>query len=318
MKKKYIVLFFILLTIHFILPRIMKADPFVFLSSDGTEVASYTEEEILKYKQYYGLDMPLWRQYLNYLFGIFTGNLGYSIYFKEKVMTLIFSRLVWTAGIIIFSLCISSVFGLFLGSFSAWNCQRKIDTILYQGMVIISEIPSFLTANMILIFFIIKWNILPTAGGITPFIKIEFSWSFILDIIKHAILPSLTLTFLRLPDFYFVSRSAMLQQIQKKYVETAQAKSLGDIYILMKHCLPNAINPIMTRFLLSIQTMFNATLIVENVFKYPGIGKLIRDAVFYRDYLLLQGIFLVITIFILSISLLGENFYQTIEKRKEL
>ena len=318
MKKKYIVLFFILLTIHFILPRIMKADPFVFLSSDGTEVASYTEEEILKYKQYYGLDMPLWRQYLNYLFSIFTGNLGYSIYFKEKVTTLIFSRLVWTAGIVIFSLCISSVFGLFLGSFSAWNCQRKIDTILYQGMVIISEIPSFLTANMILMFFIIKWRILPTAGGITPFIKIEFSWSFILDIIKHAILPSLTLTFLRLPDFYFVSRSAMLQQIQKKYVETAQAKSLGDIYILMRHCLPNAINPIMTRFLLSIQTMFNATLIVENVFKYPGIGKLIRDAVFYRDYLLLQGIFLVITIFILSISLLGENFYQTIEKRKEL
>lgn len=318
MKKKYIVLFFILLTIHFILPRIMKADPFVFLSSDGTEVASYTEEEILKYKQYYRLDMPLWRQYLNYLLGIFTGNLGYSIYFKEKVTTLIFSRLVWTAGIVIFSLCISSVFGLFLGSFSAWNCQRKIDTILYQGMVIISEIPSFLTANMILMFFIIKWRILPTAGGITPFIKIEFSWNFILDIIKHAILPSLTLTFLRLPDFYFVSRSAMLQQIQKKYVETAQAKSLGDIYILMRHCLPNAINPIMTRFLLSIQTMFNATLIVENVFKYPGIGKLIRDAVFYRDYLLLQGIFLVITIFILTISLLGENFYQTIEKRKEL
>lgn len=318
MKKKYIVLFFILLTIHFILPRLMKADPFVFLSSDGTEVASYTEEEILKYKQYYGLDMPLWRQYLNYLLGIFTGNLGYSIYFKEKVATLIFSRLVWTAGIVIFSLCISSVFGLFLGSFSAWNCQRKIDTILYQGMVIISEIPSFLTANMILMFFIIKWRILPTAGGITPFIKIEFSWNFILDIIKHAILPSLTLTFLRLPDFYFVSRSAMLQQIQKKYVETAQAKSLGDIYILMRHCLPNAINPIMTRFLLSIQTMFNATLIVENVFKYPGIGKLIRDAVFYRDYLLLQGIFLVITIFILTISLLGENFYQTIEKRKEL
>ena len=318
MKKKYIVLFFILLTIHFILPRIMKADPFVFLSSDGTEVASYTEEEILKYKQYYGLDMPLWRQYLNYLLGIFTGNLGYSIYFKEKVTTLIFSRLVWTAGIVIFSLCISSVLGLFLGSFSAWNYQRKMDTILYQGMVIISEISSFLTANMILMFFIIKWRILPTAGGITPFIKIEFSWSFILDIIKHAVLPSLTLTFLRLPDFYFVSRSAMLQQIQKKYVETAQAKSLGDIYILMRHCLPNAINPIMTRFLLSIQTMFNATLIVENVFKYPGIGKLIRDAVFYRDYLLLQGIFLVITIFILTISLLGENFYQTIEKRKEL
>lgn len=318
MKKKYIVLFFILLTIHFIMPRIMKADPFVFLSSDGTEVANYTEEEILKYKQYYGLDMPLWRQYLNYLFGIFTGNLGYSIYFKEKVITLIFSRLVWTAGIVIFSLCISSVLGLFLGSFSAWNYQRKMDTILYQGMVIVSEIPSFLTANMILMFFIIKWRILPTAGGITPFIKIEFSWSFILDIIKHAVLPSLTLTFLRLPDFYFVSRSAMLQQIQKKYVETAQAKSLGDIYILMRHCLPNAINPIMTRFLLSIQTMFNATLIVENVFKYPGIGKLIRDAVFYRDYLLLQGIFLVITIFILTISLLGENFYQTIEKRKEL
>ena len=94
-------------------------------------------------------------------------------------------------------------------------------------MVIISEIPSFLTANMILMFFIIKWRILPTAGGITPFIKIEFSWNFILDIIKHAILPSLTLTFLRLPDFYFVSRSAMLQQIQKKICGNSPSKIIG-------------------------------------------------------------------------------------------
>ena len=106
----------------------------------------------------------------------------------------------------------------------------------------------------------------------------------------------------------------MLRQLQKKYVETAQAKSLGGFTIAVKHCLPNASNPIITRFLLSLQTLFNGALIVENVFKYPGIGKLIRDAVFYRDYLLLQGIFFVVTVFILCISALGEAVYRRTDR----
>ena len=108
----------------------------------------------------------------------------------------------------------------------------------------------------------------------------------------------------------------MLRQLQKKYVETAEAKSLHSFCILHKHCLPNALNPIMTRFLLSLQTLFNGSLIVENVFKYPGIGRLIRDAVFFRDYILLQGIFFVITVFILIISGLGETLYEMTDKIK--
>lgn len=136
----------------------------------------------------------------------------------------------------------------------------------------------------------------------------------IIDIIKHAVLPALTLSLLKTPDFYFVTRSAMLRQLQKKYVETAQAKSLSGFTIAVKHCLPNASNPIITRFLLSLQTLFNGALIVENVFKYPGIGKLIRDAVFYRDYLLLQGIFFVVTVFILCISALGEAVYRRTDR----
>ena len=106
----------------------------------------------------------------------------------------------------------------------------------------------------------------------------------------------------------------MLRQLRKKYVETAQAKSLSGFTIAVKHCLPNASNPIITRFLLSLQTLFNGALIVENVFKCPGIGKLIRDAVFYRDYLLLQGIFFVVTVFILCISALGEAVYRRTDR----
>ena len=101
-------------------------------------------------------------------------------------------------------------------------------------------------------------------------------------------------------------------------METAEAKSLSSYVILWKHCFPNAMNPILTRFLLSMQMMFNASLIVENVFRYPGIGKLIRDAVYYRDYLLLQGIFFMMTALILGLSLLGENYYHYMEKRRKL
>lgn len=307
-----------LLSIHFLLPRLMPSDPFLFLSSDGSDIVSYTEEEIMKYKEYYGLDKPLLQQYFHYLFGIFRGDLGYSIYFKEKVLYLIGKRFIWTMGIVSFSMGISFVGGILLGSLSAWKWKTKIDDILYQMMVVLSEIPSFITANIILMFFILRWRILPTAGGMTPFAEISISWHFFLDLIQHAILPSLTLTLLRLPDFYFISRASMIQEIQKKYVETAEAKSLSACEILWKHCLSNAMNPIFTRFLLSMQMMFNASLIVENVYKYPGIGKLIRDAVYYRDYLLLQGIFLVITATILGFSILGEKYHQHMERREEL
>ncbi|HEY4533424.1 MAG TPA: ABC transporter permease [Fusobacterium sp.] len=318
MKKKYFFLFLLLLSVQFFLPRYLPADPFFFLASDGSDVVSYTEEEIIKYKEYYGLHKPLIEQYFSYIFGILRGDLGYSIYFKEKVMSLILKRFIWTFGIIVFSMGISFLVGIFLGSFSAWKWETKIDDILYQIMVILSEIPSFIIANIILMFFIIRWRVLPTAGGMTPFIEVSLSWNFLFDLIKHAVLPSLTLSLLRLPDFYFISRASMIQELQKKYVETAEAKSLTSYTIVWKHCFPNAINPMLTRFLLSMQMMFNASLIVENVFRYPGIGKLIRDAVYYRDYLLLQGIFFMITANILGLSILGEKYYQRMEKRREL
>lgn len=318
MKKKYFFLFLLLLSVQFFLPRYLPADPFLFLASDGSDVVSYTEEEIMKYKEYYGLHKPLLEQYFSYIFGILRGDLGYSIYFKEKVMSLILKRFIWTFGIVVFSMSISFIAGIFLGSFSAWKWETKIDDILYQIMVILSEIPGFIIANIILMFFIIRWRVLPTAGGMTPFIEVSLSWKFVFDLIKHAVLPSLTLSLLRLPDFYFISRASMIQELQKKYVETAEAKSLSSYVILWKHCFPNAMNPILTRFLLSMQMMFNASLIVENVFRYPGIGKLIRDAVYYRDYVLLQGIFFMITSLILGLSLLGENYYRYMEKRRKL
>ncbi|WP_029409506.1 ABC transporter permease [Treponema pedis] len=316
MRIKYFILFFILITVHFFLPRLTKADPFVFMSSDGTETASYSEEEMNKYKAYYGLDKPLWKQYINYLVNIASGNLGYSIYFKDKIINLIFKRLLWTAGIILCSLLFSSVSGIFLGSLSAWNQGKKIDDILYGIMTVLVEVPSFLTANIILMLFTIYIRILPTSGGVTPFLPVSFSVKVIADILKHAVLPSLTLSLIKTPDFYFVTRSAMLRQIQKKYTETAKAKSLSSFTVAAKHCLPNALNPIITRVLLSLQTLFNGTLIVENVFKYPGVGKLIRDAVFYRDYTLLQGIFFIITVFILLLSGAGEALYTLTDKRK--
>ena len=234
MKKKYFFLFLLLLSVQFFLPRYLPADPFLFLASDGSDVVSYTEEEIMKYKEYYGLHKPLLEQYFSYIFGILRGDLGYSIYFKEKVMSLILKRFIWTFGIVVFSMSISFIAGIFLGSFSAWKWETKIDDILYQIMVILSEIPGFIIANIILMFFIIRWRVLPTAGGMTPFIEVSLSWKFVFDLIKHAVLPSLTLSLLRLPDFYFISRASMIQELQKKYVETAEAKSLSSYVILWK------------------------------------------------------------------------------------
>lgn len=310
MFRRYAFLLLVILTINFILPRAMRSDPFLYLSSDADETSAYSKEQIVQYRAYYGLDRPLWRQYLSYLQGFARGDLGQSIYYRKPVSELILGRLPWTVGIVLSGLLLGISGGVLLGSLSAWNAGGRFDRALYRFMVAGSQVPAFVTGIVVLLFFAVAIPGLPLSGGRSPFASLEFDLHSLADVARHAVLPVMTLTLVRLPDFFLTSRSAMLHEIRAAYVLTARAKGLGTPTILFGHCLRNAANPIMTRALLSLANTFGGALVVENVFKYPGVGTLIREAVFQRDYILMQGAFMAITILTLSVNGFAELFYS--------
>lgn len=314
----YILAFLIIVTLNFFLPRLMPGDPFTFLSANAGEImVTYSEEQINRYKAYYGLDQPLFRQYLNYLSSLFRGNIGYSIYYNENVMRIVMDRARWTLAIVTAALILSSLMGTILGCFSAWFRNGPCDKVLYSVMIMGVEIPPFLTGTVLLFCGGAWLGWFPLSGGMSVFTAFGSPLDRAGDLLHHAALPVATLAMARLGEFYLLARGNMIMVLTRDYIRTARGKGLTQSRILFRHALKNASIPIVTRIFLSLGTAFGGALLVENVFNYPGLGRLMREAVFNRDYPLIQGIFLLVAVSVLSMNLAADLIYKKLDPRVE-
>lgn len=321
MKKKgltvveYLVTFLAILTINFFLPRLMPGDPFLHLSGEtGQEIVSFTEEQREYFLAYYGLDRPLPEQYLRYLTGLLRGDLGFSYYYKDDVLAIILRRLPWTFLMVtaatFFSLCL----GVALGSFSAWRRESWQDKATYLFMIIFSEIPAFLLGIMFLIIFAAGLGLFPLSGAMSHFAGYT-GWEKVKDVLYHAALPVTTLSLVRAGGIYLLVRNTLTTVLGKDYMRTARAKGLKERHIRYRHALKNALLPLVTRVALQLGGMVGGAVLVENVFAYPGLGRLMREAVFVRDYPLLQGIFLVLAVGVLGANFLADQLYRWLDPR---
>jgi peptide/nickel transport system permease protein len=316
--RDYLLAFLIIVTLNFFLPRLMPGDPFTFLSANAGEItATYSEEQINRYKAYYGLDQPLFRQYLSYLSSLLRGNIGYSIYYNENVMRIVMDRARWTLAIVVAALILSSLMGTVLGCFSAWFRNGPCDKLLYSVMIMGVEIPPFLTGTVLLFCGGAWLGWFPLSGGMSVFTAFGSPLDRVGDLLHHAALPVATLAMARLGEFYLLARGNMITVLTRDYIRTARGKGLAQSRILFRHALKNASIPIVTRLFLSLGTAFGGALLVENVFNYPGLGRLMREAVFNRDYPLIQGIFLLVAVSVLSLNLAADLIYKKLDPRVE-
>ncbi len=313
---EYLITFFCIVTLNFFLPRLMPGDPFTFVSGEVDEVTvTCSEEQLVKYKEYYGLDQPLSKQYVDYISKLMCGDIGYSIYYNEDVLTLLGKRALWTIVLVVVAILLSCVLGIMLGSISAWNRNNYLDRFLYYWMICTSEIPSFLI-GLLLLFVGAAWlDWFPLSGGISTFAVFHSPWNKVLDLVHHAVLPIITLVVARLGSFYMISRSSMLTVLSKDYMRTARGKGLSWQRLLFVHALKNAAIPVVTRVFLSLGTVFAGAVLVENVFNYPGIGQLMRESVMLRDYVLIQGIFLFFAISVLTMNFVADLIYKKLDPR---
>jgi len=316
MKRPYLIILLVIILINFFLPRLMPGNPFTTEALDDSFLgASYAPEQIEKYKAYYGMDQPLPVQLISYFGKILTLDLGYSLRFNQDVAELIVIRIPWTLGIVTISLLISTVLGVALGAFSALHNHKRIDSTLYAGMVVFSETPSFLVGIILLFVFGAGLGWFPLAGANTPFARYDTPTAQVLDILHHAALPIITLALAQIGSYYLLGRSSMLTVLGKDYIRTARGKGVGEWRVLFQHALKNAMPPIISKLFMSLGIMLGGAILVENVFNYPGIGRLMREAVVARDYVLIQGIFLCLAVAILILSFLADFAYLRLDPR---
>jgi len=308
----------IVVTLNFALPRVMPGDPFIYLSTDqGGEIASFSQSQQEYYRQQYGLDRPVIEQYVHYLGALVRGNLGYSIYYNEQVATILLHRLPWTLLLVVAAIALSTLAGCLLGSLSAMLRGPRLDRWLYPLMIAVSEIPAFLLGLVLLFTLAAGLQLFPLSGAMTHFAAYTSIWQRIGDISHHAILPILTLTIVRTGSMYLLARNSMVTVLTRDYVRTAKAKGLPPLRVLARHTLRNAMLPIVTRIFLSLGGLIGGTILVENVFAYPGLGHLMRESVMVHDYPMIQGIFLLVTISVLSANFFADRFYRCLDPRIE-
>ena len=299
-------------TLNFLLPRLMPGNPLVLIA--GVDVGLLSADQRAEIMARVGLDAPLWKQYLRYWGDIFTGDFGYSFRSSRPIVDMIWDRLPWTLLITGLSFVVSAVVGVILGAISAWRRGTKIDLGMLSGMISIESLPSFWLGMVLVSIFAVQWGLLPSSGAVTSASDLV-GWAHTWDIVRHAILPVATLSILATPGVYMTMRYSMLETLREDYIRTARAKGAGERRVLFGHVARNAMAPVVTVLALRLGFAFGGTVIVETVFSYPGLGRLVFDAVSGRDYPVMQAAFLVFTAAVLAANLLADLLYPLIDPR---
>ncbi len=312
----YFIILFIVISINFFLPRMMPGDPLAYLTDPSVDMMlGMSEEKRELMLVYYGLDKPLFEQYINYITGLIHGDLGRSIHLNDPVMEVILGALKWTLLLTVTSTIIYVALGIFIGAASAWVRGGKKDIGLLISILTFSSIPSFFLGILFVIFFALKFKIFPIGGAYTMPPLYSNSFEEIADILHHLVLPVATLVISHLGGTYLLMRNSMLGVLGDDYILTARAKGISELNILYKHALKNALLPIVTMSALAMGFMITSTIFVEKVFAYPGIGLLLYNAVLFHDYPLLQGLFLFITIAIVGANFIADMLYGMLDPR---
>jgi peptide/nickel transport system permease protein len=307
------VIFFVIMTILFILFRLAPGDPVARMVDP-----SMTPEDARRLKESLGLDRPLWTQYIYYLKNVATGNMGVSFHYGEPVTRILMNRLPNTILLFTTAIILSALLGVFLGKIAAWRRGERTDTVMTIGALFCHTL--FLPWLGLIVIWVFAYRIgwFPITGMVSPQVWIDPEAGFIakaLDVLHHMILPLMTLVVIHFGSYLLVMRSSMLDTLKEDYILTARAKGLDERTIRNRHAAPNAALPVVTSVGLSLAFSINGGALTETVFTWPGLGRELVFSVSHSDYPLAQAAFLLIALVVLVANLAVDVLYAYLDPR---
>lgn len=301
---RYLLALFLIFSLNFTIPRAMPGDTLTNLLGEDV---TFTDASVAELRSKMGLDKPLHLQYMDYWRSIFRLDLGYSYHFHSGVLQLILSRARWTLLLAVPSLLLGTILGTLLGAMAGWKGQNKTTRVQTLIVLMAYSTPPYFLSLIFLYIFAFKFGLFPLKG--------IYSTGSHADIAHHIMLPVVVMTLFSASRNYMIMRGAVIQERRMPYAAFARAKGLYGEQILFKHVFKNAMLPIITLLALDFGFILTGALFIEIVFSLNGMGTLIYDALLSRDYPVLQGSFLIITLMVICANFLSDLLYSRIDPR---
>ena len=293
--------------IVFLAIRMVPGDTIIAMLGTDDGLLTDTQRDALR--AYFGLDRPLLDQYFFWIGEVLNGNFGISVRHGRPVIEIILERFPLTLELAILSLIIALSFGIPVGIMSSVWREKKIDIIGRLLALFGQAVPNFLLGLLILYYLSVYFEIMPNSGNYSDL------WINPLENLRQMFLPAITLGFSFAASVMRTTRSSMLEVFGEDYIRTARSKGVSEFNIIFRHALRNALIPVVTLSGVELGYLLGGTLIVEEVYALPGLGRLILNAISQRDYALVQGVTLFIAFNFLILGLLADFIYTVLNRR---
>lgn len=298
-------------TVNFFLLRFAPGDAVQVIAS---EAGSASLEYVEALRRQFGLDQPLWWQYLNYMSGLARFDLGYSFRHSMPVATLILDRLPATLLLMTSSVLLAVFAGGFLGILAAYHPGRWQDVLISVLALLCFATPLFLIGLALVVGFSVWLDWLPV-GGMFDIAKQAQGWVRVVDVARHLILPALTLALFYMAVYVRLMRASVMEVRRQDYVRTAISRGNGPVRVLLVHVLRNAALPLVTMLGVQMGSIIGGAVVVETVFSWPGLGRLSFDALVQRELTLLVGVLLCSSILVVLVNWLVDFTYAVLDPR---
>ena len=290
----------------FTLIRMIPGDPAVMFVGDLQDAAA-----VQKVRRQMGLDQPVYIQYYRWVRQVAGGNLGVSLMTREPVFNALAERFSVTVQVIAPAFILAAIIAVPAGMVAAWRQNSRLDNAIVLVMIVCLSVPSFWLALLLILIFGVELNWLPSIGFVSVTEDLGAA-------IRYLVLPVIVLTLIEMAMLTRVMRASTIEVLNQDYITHARAKGLSESTILRRHVFKNAFAPTLTMLGLALGSLLSGTAIIETVFAIPGLGLYLVDAVYARDYPVIQGTLLFVVAVYTAVNLLADLLYPVFDPRVKL
>ena len=306
-----VITIFFVIVFNYALFRLLPGDPMTMLARNP----KISPEALESIRRLFGLDLPWYKQFIVYIQNLFHGELGMSFTFKTSVSSVIASRIGPTLALLVTSEIFAIVIGLTVGTVAAWKRGKKADLGIMGFSLVMYSMPTFWLGMLMVVVFAVKLRFFPISGMLTPGFRYATYGAALHDFLRHIFLPCVVLVLNYIAEYAITMRNTLTDILSEDYILTAKAKGFPDRYILRKHAFPNALLPVTTLVMMNLGFVVAGAIEAETIFSWPGLGRLMYEAIYMRDYPLLQGVFLLTTVFVVVANFLADITYVYLDPR---
>ncbi len=317
----FLLIIFVAGTLNFAVPRLRPTNPVeermnqLLQQAGGVHIAN-VEQMIASYEERFGLNNPLWLQYVNYWIALSRLDFGKSIaFFPASVTAEVRRALPWTLGLVGVSTIIAAIIGSFFGAWLGWTRTPVAVVFVVPGLLVLTAVPFYMLGVLMLWIFTVWWPLLPGGGAHDPLTVPTFDIQSLIDIVKHALLPATAMIVSSVGLWGLGMRGMMVTTMGEDYIKLAEFKGIKERRIFIRYAVRNALLPQVTGLAINLGFVVSGSVLVEVLFAYPGIGNLLWRAIITNDYFLIQGI-LMYVIFGIGLTLfIVDILYPLIDPR---